>query len=207
MLNNSDAFTASNSGPTPEAPKLPTALQEVLDSIDDLDSLVIVFVKKFVCDSDTELEQELKQKINEHPKQFHYYSICYRPHELQFPQPATDMVYIFKPKAKWFSLFGQAQGFPQHFDSIIENLEKQQQPQAKMPGLLQQAGGLAKTGWDAAKGLVQGNGFMASAEVAETRLNICKGCEHYTENRCTQCGCWMDKKVQIKVSSCPVGKW
>lgn len=232
MLDKSDAFTASTIPAQAHIPppKLPTALQAELDSIQDPNSLVIVFVKKFTCDSDTPLEQELKQKINEHPKQFHYYSICYRPHELQFPEVAMDMVYIFEPKAKWFNMMGAAQGFAQHFNQIIETMEKrqeearkpfimtaeQEQQQLEMlqkeqldkfPSVFQQTRNLLKTGWDAAKGLAHGRMLLVSAEVAEGRLKTCESCEHYTEKRCTKCGCWMEQKVHIQASTCPVGKW
>ena len=40
------------------------------------------------------------------------------------------------------------------------------------------------------------------------RKNICDGCEFLTKNhRCLQCGCFMNMKVKLKQSSCPIGKW
>jgi hypothetical protein len=43
--------------------------------------------------------------------------------------------------------------------------------------------------------------------LAEKRLAICKGCEHWDGNRCRKCGCFTALKVRLKSESCPVGKW
>ena len=40
------------------------------------------------------------------------------------------------------------------------------------------------------------------------RLKICEQCPNLTEEaRCTECGCFMKKKVNLAASSCPIGKW
>lgn len=45
-------------------------------------------------------------------------------------------------------------------------------------------------------------------EVAHERISICEGCEHFTEKRrCTECGCFMNAKVNLAASECPIGKW
>ena len=231
MLTQTDAFTASNIPPMPElpAPKLPKEIQEVVDNAQE-GSLVLVYIKKFVCHEETPEETEIKQKIAEHPKQFYFYTICYRPHELQFPEPATNIVYIFEPKSKWFSMIAEARGLPKYFNQVIDTVEKRQQEhravtqitpeqeqhQVEMlqkenleqfPSAFQQARNLLKTGWDAAKGLTQGRMLLVSAEVANARLKTCESCEHYKEKRCVKCGCWMEQKAQLQVSTCPVGKW
>ena len=43
--------------------------------------------------------------------------------------------------------------------------------------------------------------------LAEQRLTICKGCEHWDGKRCGKCGCFTALKVRLKSESCPVGKW
>jgi hypothetical protein len=233
LLNKENTFTATNTDIENieiKAPKLPSALQEILDNIEDQESLVLVLVKKLFCDSDTPVEQQLKERMVAHPKVFHYYSICYRPHELQFPEPATDMVYIFEPKSKWFSMTGQAQGFAQHFNSIIETVEKRQQEAQKplvidkeqeqnqiemlqnesldkFPTVFQQTRNLLKTGWDIAKGLANNRVLLVSAEVANARLSTCENCNFYKEKRCIKCGCFMEQKVHLHASSCPLNKW
>lgn len=46
-------------------------------------------------------------------------------------------------------------------------------------------------------------------EVAENRLETCKGCPDYRPEKytCSQCGCLMPLKVKFKYSKCPVGRW
>jgi hypothetical protein len=46
-------------------------------------------------------------------------------------------------------------------------------------------------------------------ELAESRLEICKGCEWFRKNTqtCKKCGCFMKLKTLIDKASCPVGKW
>ena len=50
---------------------------------------------------------------------------------------------------------------------------------------------------------------IASTEVISTRLEICNSCEHLFKptNQCTQCGCFIEAKVRLKGSSCPIDKW
>ena len=50
---------------------------------------------------------------------------------------------------------------------------------------------------------------LATEIKARARLEICKGCEHYTNEICTQCGCAMKFKARLAGSkgACPVGKW
>ena len=54
------------------------------------------------------------------------------------------------------------------------------------------------------------NGSARSPEeLAESRLEICKGCEWFRKNTqtCKKCGCFMKLKTLIDKASCPVGKW
>jgi hypothetical protein len=44
-------------------------------------------------------------------------------------------------------------------------------------------------------------------EVKKERLDICNSCEHYKENRCTQCGCFMSVKAEWSEQECPLKKW
>lgn len=59
------------------------------------------------------------------------------------------------------------------------------------------------------------HGFsIATDELANSRMNICKKCDLFKENRCSICGCNMAAKVKIASSTCPYkddefpnGKW
>ena len=50
---------------------------------------------------------------------------------------------------------------------------------------------------------------LATEIKARGRLEICKDCDHYTNEICTQCGCAMKFKARLAGSkgSCPIGKW
>ena len=44
---------------------------------------------------------------------------------------------------------------------------------------------------------------------SQARLDICKACPELIGplNNCRQCGCFMNIKVRIYSSQCPLGKW
>ena len=46
-------------------------------------------------------------------------------------------------------------------------------------------------------------------ELAQYRLEICKGCVYYRQlsNTCRKCGCFMKLKTQLEHAKCPIGKW
>lgn len=54
---------------------------------------------------------------------------------------------------------------------------------------------------------------LCSEEEIETRLSICKSCEHYKENSCLLCGCQIVReanymnKLAHKDQKCPADKW
>jgi recombinational DNA repair protein RecR len=50
--------------------------------------------------------------------------------------------------------------------------------------------------------------WFVSKEEASSRLDICVKCPNLVEkNLCNLCGCYMDSKVLVKYSKCPIGKW
>jgi hypothetical protein len=45
-------------------------------------------------------------------------------------------------------------------------------------------------------------------ELADFRLDICKGCEYFSKKQtCKKCGCIMKAKTTLKNAKCPIGKW
>lgn len=232
MLTAAEIFTASNTPPDPSIntpPPLPTVLQEVLDNAVE-GSYIVVYIKKLMCDEETPEEREIKARLSQHPKTFYFYTICYRIQELHFPEPATDVVYVFRPKQRWFSMVGKAQGFATYVNNMVSVMEEQdaktkrftisspeqEQRQVEMlntenlqqfPSALQQARGLLRTAWAAAKDVAEGKPLLVSAQVAASRLSTCQSCEHYVNNKCSKCGCFMEQKVNFAISTCPVDKW
>lgn len=49
---------------------------------------------------------------------------------------------------------------------------------------------------------------IADSSLQEERITICNGCEFLNRVRqCKKCGCFMDAKVKIIGTSCPMKKW
>ena len=93
----------------------------------------------------------------------------------------------------------------------MEEIRRQQlealKQKTQMPSLIEMGKNLISTATNAAKDVAAGNNPSATEEQANSRLQICRGCEHYVSERCTQCGCYMSVKTYIRAASCPVGKW
>ena len=50
--------------------------------------------------------------------------------------------------------------------------------------------------------------FIVSEEVAETRRNICRKCEHKTSiGTCGICHCVISAKTRLALAECPEKKW
>lgn len=47
----------------------------------------------------------------------------------------------------------------------------------------------------------------ADSPMALKRLEVCKGCEHWTGSKCRKCGCFTSLKVRLPSEACPIGKW
>jgi len=78
------------------------------------------------------------------------------------------------------------------------------------PPLPQQGKNLAKFTWDILKSsLTNRDALLVSDEIYNQRLEICKSCEWYdeTQNRCKECGCWLEQKARWSLDSCPQDKW
>lgn len=48
---------------------------------------------------------------------------------------------------------------------------------------------------------------MASFEVQNERRSICETCPFREELNCGECGCFIQEKVEIGESTCPIGEW
>jgi len=92
---------------------------------------------------------------------------------------------------------------------ITENmLETEEIEKSKYPPTTQMLRGFAKDMWNSAKRKGKGLPVLVNSEVASERYSICEQCPNLTEEaRCTECGCFMKKKVNLAASSCPIDKW
>ena len=50
---------------------------------------------------------------------------------------------------------------------------------------------------------------VADTESQQKRIKICKQCEHYEPllHRCKECGCLLEVKTRMAISTCPIHKW
>lgn len=79
----------------------------------------------------------------------------------------------------------------------------------KYPNFWEQMQGFKDFLKDVGQDVAEGNGFLASEEKAQERMNICMECPQFDQNhkRCYLCGCFMEHKIKFKSSSCPAAKW
>ena len=78
------------------------------------------------------------------------------------------------------------------------------------PSIPQQGKNLAKFVWDVMKeSLFNENTLLVSDEIYNERVEICKQCESYDEerNKCIECGCFLKQKARFALDSCPLKKW
>jgi hypothetical protein len=79
------------------------------------------------------------------------------------------------------------------------------------PSLLKQGKNLAKFTLNLVKYIHenQGKGLFVSDETFNKRLDICKTCDKYDEmqQRCVECGCFLNEKATLSFEKCPLGKW
>lgn len=104
-------------------PQLPQHIKQVIDQCDE-DSLVAIYVKKLICNSDIEFESLIKARMSESDKKFHYFSICYEAHNLPFPEPHINRVYFFKPKSNWYELAVDAGHLARDFHRVVQVIGK-----------------------------------------------------------------------------------
>lgn len=49
--------------------------------------------------------------------------------------------------------------------------------------------------------------IIASKEIIEKRMDICRSCDFLSGSKCEHCGCSLPIKVGLVAAECPVGKW
>lgn len=77
----------------------------------------------------------------------------------------------------------------------------------EFPSLFTQVRNLVEQAVASGTGVLNGKPLMATIEKAKARLDICAACEFFSEGRCSKCGCFMNKKVHLDASQCPMNKW
>jgi hypothetical protein len=77
------------------------------------------------------------------------------------------------------------------------------------PSVGEQGQNLAKFTFQVIKKALQNEALFVSSEVKQERLAICRGCDRFDpgQNRCKECGCFLDQKASYAIDSCPLHKW
>jgi len=90
-----------------------------------------------------------------------------------------------------------------------EEQEPKDDPTLELPSAYQMARNVLKQAWLSSKDVMAGRQFLANKDVVQKRVDICNSCEFLqkSQNRCTKCGCYMDKKVNLASAYCPLNKW
>mgnify|MGYP003346840499 CR=1 FL=1 len=77
------------------------------------------------------------------------------------------------------------------------------------PSLFEQGKNLAEFSFELVKNALNTGALLVSDEVQSQRMEVCKSCEKYdeTQNRCVECGCFLEHKTRFSLDSCPLNKW
>ena len=94
---------------------------------------------------------------------------------------------------------------PEKYQEIKNKLENENLE--SFPSVFQQARNLAKQAWLSGVDVAKGKPLLSTAEKANERIKICNGCEFFKEDRCVKCGCFMNAKIHLESSRCPINKW
>jgi len=82
-------------------------------------------------------------------------------------------------------------------------LEQQQQEQAEVEKNGASIMDMVKAGPKILSAMLK----PSDSPMALKRLEVCKGCEHWTGSKCRKCGCFTGLKVRLPEEACPIGKW
>ena len=199
--------------------------------------ILVLVIAEGCWENDTALEVLLKPLLEENEIPARVVRICFDDHDMPWPRPLTEALYYFAPKqpAPLFLRTGQ-EAIDRFFDDLEvakkmmsgmsydeaifneeelqliketeQTLLEEDKNKSKYPSKMNMVRNLGKDIWKSAKYVGKGLPVLASKEVVVERYSICEQCPNLTEEgRCTECGCFMKKKVNLAASSCPIGKW
>jgi len=210
-------------------------IEKVINEEDKL--ILVLVIAEGCMHRETSLEVFLKSKIDECKVPLRILRLCFDDYNMPFPRPMTETIYYFAPKNTTPLFLRTRQEATDRFlqdvevatkmmngasythavfekeedRNLIEKTEeilKSDDTKSKYPTTSKMLKGFAKDMWASAKYAGKGLPVLVSSEVASERYSICEQCPHLTEEaRCTECGCFMKKKVNLAASSCPIGKW
>jgi len=79
----------------------------------------------------------------------------------------------------------------------------------RFPGIKEMAFNLSETAKQSIAGFFRTGTVLASKDIIDQRMNQCAACDKLVPStcRCSMCGCYMNTKVRLLHSTCPIRKW
>lgn len=187
------------------------------------------------CKGKTGLHSKLEMDLLNTDNTIQLVVFCYEDISNAFPRIETNILYYFAPKNSnplfyrknneiFIDLVADIKIAREMYSGLSyedakyneEELELYKKNEAilnnenlnKFPSTFTQIRNLGKDIWSNAKRIGKNLPILAPADVAFERITICEGCDKLTnERRCLECGCFMDAKVNLAGSVCPLNKW
>lgn len=76
-----------------------------------------------------------------------------------------------------------------------------------MPPMATQIINASKAAGRVITSVLTGQRVLADPKTIEDRKTACSACEFLNGKRCSKCGCWYEKKIQLLTEHCPERKW
>ena len=199
--------------------------------------ILVMVIAEGCWENDTALEVLLKPLIEEVKTPVRTLRVCFDDNDMPWPRPLKETLYYFVPKQlKPLFLRSGQEAVDRFLDDVeiakkmmsgmsyseaifneeeLELISKTEQTlfeedkdTSKYPSHINMIRNFGKDVWKSAKYFGKGLPVLVSKDLVVERYSICEQCPHLTdEGRCTECGCFMKKKVNLAASSCPIGKW
>ena len=199
--------------------------------------ILVLVMAEGCMENDTAMEILLKPLVEKAKTSVRVLRLCFDDHNMPWPRPLTEVLYYFAPKRTnpLFLRTGQ-EAVDRFFDDLevakkmmsgmsydeaifneeeLELIKETEQTlleedknKSKYPSRMNMIRNLGRDLWKSAKNVGKGLPVLVSKDVVVERYSICEQCPNLTEaGRCTECGCFMTRKVNLAAASCPIGKW
>jgi hypothetical protein len=119
----------------------------------------------------------------------------------------TYINFLQNPNATKLSLLSAVQDISdEQFNTVTPVLTSSTE---RFPGIKEMAFNLSETTRQSIAGFFRTGTMFASKDIIDQRMNQCAACDKLIPKtcRCSMCGCYMNTKVRILHSSCPIHKW
>lgn len=92
---------------------------------------------------------------------------------------------------------------------LQENCDGKDTPEQELPSTLAMMRNFIKDSRAIIGGVLANEGMLVFEDMYNYRMKVCQGCPFFIQEskRCSQCGCFMEKKAMFKKTKCPIGKW